>query len=287
VNETPAGTGPNWRSNEKPRFFIEFAKEFVSALVVILIVWVLARLFHVETESLEFVAAPVILAWFTVRGWRTEDPTWPFRRRIWKFLARFLLATAVVVGMPLLVYSVVYGTILLLKLHRPPYLLISGYLAAIIVSSALVWVGRKTAVRLGMSFLGLSHATVAAKARFAFYWLVSLALVANAVWPEGPEFNTLCDAARQAGRDIVDPVRTSLEGMQFSECVIRTQGEGYAVTIGAVSGGEDHRRPEIIHYKAVVYPDGEAHHLELIRADPRGDGSAPRASKTPENSKAN
>ena len=146
MNETSKATVPNRGFNERPRFSVELVKEFVSALVVIPIVWIIARLFHTEFGGVEFVAAPVILAWFAVRGWKTDDPAWPGRLPVWRFVPKFLLATLMVVGAPLLAYSVLYGFFILLKLYRPPYLLISGFVGAIITSSALIWIGRKPAI---------------------------------------------------------------------------------------------------------------------------------------------
>ena len=265
MDETAASS----TSAPKHRFFVEFRKEFVSALVVVPIVWIIARLLQIEPGRIEFVAAPIILAWFAVRGWKTEEATWPGQFPIWKFIPKFLLATITVVGLPLLIYSIVYGCVLLFQFHDPPDLVIFGYIAVVAVSSILLWAGRKTALRLALSYLGLSHATLTEKARFGFYWSVSLALLAKAMWPEPFDFNRLCSLARQASSDIVSPVSTLMEGLHFSECAIQRQGDGYAVTIGAVSGGDAAAKPYFVHYNAILYPNGQLHHIELIRRDPR------------------
>ena len=273
MDETSTQGALNPQEMKKPSFFAEFSKEFVSALVVIPIIWILARLLHVESEKLEFVAAPVILAWFAVRGWKTEDATWPGRLPLWKFIPKFLYATLVLVGLPLLAYSIASGWLRLLEFHDPPYLLIFVYAVAVVVSGALIWIGRETAVRLGSSPLGLSQATVAGKARFGFYWLVSLGVLAIAVWPEGPAFDTLCNHARRAGADMFSPVPTSLEGMQFLKCAVRRQGEGYAVTLGAVSRDDGSARLQVIHFRVILYSNGETHHFERVMADPRDEGA--------------
>jgi hypothetical protein len=126
-----------------------------------------------------------------------------------------------------------------------------------------------------MSALGLAHATVGAKARFAFYWIVSIGLVANAnaIWPEPPDFNAICNYGRRAASGFfgVPPATTSLEGVEFAECAIRRRGEGFAVTIGKVSQPQSGNGTEITHFNAIVYPNGTVHHIELIRRDPRAD----------------
>jgi hypothetical protein len=255
-----------------PSFAAAATQEFVSALVVIPIIWILARLLQTESGSVELIAAPVILAWFTVRGWKTEDdPLWPTKLPIWQFIPRFLLATTIVVGLPLLIFGVVLGFVRLVQFHRQPMLLISIYAAAIIVSFSLIWIGRRNALRLITSWLGLSDTGPFTKARFAFYWLVSLAFVAIAIWPEPVQFDALCDQARNAGLN--DPVPSSVEQMQFSECVIKRRGAGYAVTIGAVLEKGKHSPSEIIHYSAIMYPGGGVHHLERYNSDPRGQNS--------------
>lgn len=153
----------------------------MSGLVVVPPVWILARLLHTESGSVKFLAAPIILAWFAARGWKTEDCTWPRRLPLWKFIPKFLLATLVVLGPPLVIYSIGYGCIILLKIHNPRYLLVAAYIGLTMVSALLIWIGRHVAFRLTMSALGLTHATTCARMRFAFYWLVSLSLVALAI----------------------------------------------------------------------------------------------------------
>jgi hypothetical protein len=184
--------GGNERQLEHPRpqtsrartFVLEFLKEFSSALVILPILWVVGRALHIDTDHLELVAAPVILAWFAARGRETEDVTWPMLP-IWRFIAKFLVATGVVVGLPLLLYSIMRGIVLLLKSPDPPYLTIVASLLAVAASSMLFWFGRNEALALGLRWLGLSDATTGQKARFALYWLVSLVLVAAALRGNG------------------------------------------------------------------------------------------------------
>jgi hypothetical protein len=166
-----------------------------------------------------------------------------------------------------------YGSVLLLGFHNPPYLLIATYAAAVLGSATLVWIGRRTGSRLIMEALGLAHATVGAKARFTFYWLVSLGLVLNALWPKPDDFNTICGYGWKAASDLFDGPgpTTSLEGIEFAECKVNRQGNGYGVTIGKVSLAVGDRRTDIMHLKAVIYPNGSVHHIELIPLDPRAD----------------
>ena len=64
-------------------------------------------------------------------------------------------------------------------------------------------------------------------------------------------------------------MKLSLEGVDFAKCTIRRQGKGFAVTIGKVSQGESDGRTEMTYFKAIVYPDGAVHHIELIPHDLR------------------
>lgn len=254
-------------------FGIEFLKEFTSALVVLPILWVVGRALHLEMDKLEFVAAPVILAWFAARGWKTEDTSWPWSLPIWRFLPKFLIATGIVVGLPLLLYSIVRGLGLLLKSHDLPYLTIGASVLAVAISSMLLWLAREEALASGLRWLGLSDATTGQKARFAFYWLVSLVLIVAAVRRDGPQFDRLCDSARKAGADMFGEVTTSLDGLLYSGCEIRSQGEGYAVTIGAVPADKDGRAKGIVHFRAILYPDGDSLHFEQVTGDPRRSGT--------------
>jgi hypothetical protein len=236
-----------------------FRSEFSSVLVVLPILWVVGRALHIDTDELELVAAPVILAWFAARGRKTVD--------IWRFIAKFLLATGVVVGLPLLLYSIMRGIVLLVKSPDPPYLTLLASLLAVAASSMLFWFGRNEALALGLRWLGLSDATTGRKARFAVYWLVSLVLVAAALRGNGPQFDSLCASAREAGAKLWE-VTTSMEGLLYSGCEIRPQGEGYAVTIGAVPEGKDGRP---IRFRAIV-KDGFVNQFKWLGGDPRGSG---------------
>jgi hypothetical protein len=275
VDDTATDETSNSHPTKMLKFFTVFFREFASGIVVLPIIWVLGRLLHIESGKVEFVAAPVILAWFAVRGWETEEAIWPFRLTL-SFIRNFVLATFVLVGLPLLLYSVVYGCILLLKFHDPHYLRLLAFVVGSIVSSALVWIGRETGIQFAVSILGLSHATVTEKARFGFYWLASIAVLAFAVWPRQPTFETLCDYARQAGRDIDSANTGSLERMKYSSCSVRSLGDGYVVTIGAVSG-DNGGIGKITHFSATLSRNGNVNNIQLLGSDLRSEstGSSP------------
>ena len=89
-------------------------------------------------------------------------------------------------GLPLLIYSIVYGCVLLLG--SPFSVPARGRLRGCGAGqhhTGLDWTARGRAPHHIRSQLE-AHATVGAKARFAFYWLVSLGLVASAIWPKRP-----------------------------------------------------------------------------------------------------
>jgi hypothetical protein len=222
---------------------------------------------HAETIRVELIAAPVILAWLAARGWKTEHAMWPLRPPFRSLIARFLIATLIFVGLPLLSYSIVLGFVRSLELHDPPYLVIFGYAVAVIVSGALIWIGKRDAARLVLDFLGLSRATWFEKTRVGIYWLMSVAVLAYAIWPEELDVDILCKDARRAYTDMFGGVPESLKGTRYA-CSTIPQGQGWAVTITIIPSENSGIRSPGLRFRATLYSNGESRGIELLPSDP-------------------
>ncbi len=47
----------------------------------------------IDTGSIEWIAAPVLLAYFSAKGWKTEDPWWFRKLPLWRPVLRIAATT--------------------------------------------------------------------------------------------------------------------------------------------------------------------------------------------------
>ena len=221
-------------AEEKPVLWREWTHEFISALTMIPVVWVLSKAFGFNAGDIELFVVPAVLGWFVAKGYKNKSIFWPLKLPFWKYAPRFALAAAMLVGPPWLFLLSIQGLVDLANAQSVPRLAIAG-LGLILFALATALVRQiETLLKEVAGLVGLTAPSARDRIRLATLWIVSIAIIGLAFRESAPDFARICDfAMNQVRKDNFVSFPGEMAEDSVWTCKVKRKGSIYVATVGA------------------------------------------------------